>query len=218
MPMQYEELSRHLPQALEIIRYCGARVNHSCGLHVHHHFPEANDRPDTARSLQRLWWRFHKVIYGLVPPSRISNTYCRPPSQAEAQRFDSVRSFNDLCGVLRNANRNNGLNLANLSNLQRQTVEWRIHGGTTDWSKIKSWVLATQRWTEHSINRSCHYKPEPIENTQAGLNSLLVTTGLKPNNRIYSKVEKELRETGKYLLRRWKHFNVPQKTQNKAAA
>ena len=92
-----------------------------------------------------------------------------------------------------------------------------MHGGTTDWAKIKTWVLATQRWLEHSIQRSCHYKPEPVSNSQAGLNSLLLTTGLKPNSRIYNKVDKELRQAGKFLLRRWKHFNSPQERKSKAA-
>ena len=37
MPMTWTEVEEVLPNALEIIRYCGARVNYSCGLHVHHH-------------------------------------------------------------------------------------------------------------------------------------------------------------------------------------
>jgi len=31
---------------------------------------------------------------------------------------------------------------------------------------------------------------------------------LKGNSRIYSPVDKELRQVGRYLLRRWKHFNA----------
>lgn|GEM_PF-4870145 len=57
------------------------------------------------------------------------------------------------------------------------TIEWRLHSGTVNWTKIKNWILATQRWVEHAVTRSCHYRPEPMSNTQAGLNSLLVTTG-----------------------------------------
>ena len=57
-PMLWEEVERILPQALDIIRYCGARTNASCGLHVHHHLPEVETRPQVARSLQHLWWRW----------------------------------------------------------------------------------------------------------------------------------------------------------------
>ncbi len=132
--------------------------------------------------------------------------------------FDSTGSYEALCCKLNRVDRYAGLNVANLNYDHRMTVEWRIHGGTTDWEKIKAWVLATQRWTEHAIARSCHYKPQPIPNTLAGLNALLVTTGLKSNSRIYNKVQKELREVGRFLVRRWKHFNLPQDYKSKAAA
>ena len=209
-PMMWDEIERVIPPALEIIRYVGARVNGSCGLHVHHHLPEAEHRPEVVRNLQHLWWRFHQVIFGVVPSSRITNTYCRPPQRADATWFDDCRSYPSLCGKLHLLDRYHGLNLTNLVDRDRMTVEWRIHGGTTDWNKVKAWTLATQRWVEHAVKRSCHFKPEPVDNTQVGLNALLVTTGLKSNSRIYRKVDKDLRDVGKYLLKRWKHFNATQ--------
>ncbi len=218
VPMAWREVEEVLPQALEIICYCGARVNYSCGLHVHHHLPEVVERPEVVRSLQHLWWRFHKVMYAVVAQSRQANTYCHAPQQADATQYDDCHSYAKLSGLLQRASRFNGLNLNNLANRQRMTVEWRIHGGTTDWEKIKAWVLATQRWVEHAVVRNCHYKPDPMPNTQAGLNSLLVTTGLKTNSRIYRKVDKELRQVGKYLLKRWKHFNLPSDLKGAAAA
>ena len=218
MPMTWAEIEETLPRALEIIQYCGARVNYSCGLHVHHHLPEVVDKPQTVRSLQHLWWRFHQVIYGLVAPSRKSNTYCHAPQPADATQYDDCHSYAKLSGILSRVGRFNGLNLTNLTNRERMTVEWRLHSGTVDWDKIRTWVLATQRWTEHAVKRSCHYKPDPMPNTQAGLNSLLVTTGLKTNSRIYSKVDKELRQVGKHLLKRWKRFNLPRDSKSKAVA
>ena len=155
MPMTWTEVEEVLPQALEIVRYCGARVNHSCGLHVHHHLPEVTDRPQVVRSLQHLWWRFHQVMYGVVAQSRQANTYCHAPQRADATQYDNCRSYARLCHVLDRVSRFNGLNLTNLSNESRRTVEWRIHSGTTDWDKVKTWVLATQRWVEHAIARSC---------------------------------------------------------------
>ena len=208
-PMLWDEVERVLPEALEIIQYLGARINASCGLHVHHHLPEAEDKPQVVRNLQHLWWRFSPVMYGLVAPSRMTNTYCRPPQRDEATAFDSCVNYASLCGKLNRSERYHGLNLINLANRERMTVEWRIHGGTTDWSKIRPWLLATQRWVEHAVKRSCHFKPEPVANTQAGLNALLVTTGLRSNSRIYRKVDKDLRQVGKYLLQRWKQFNDP---------
>jgi len=208
-PMTFRELERILPQALEVINYFGARVNASCGLHVHHHLPEVVDRPQVVKSLQHLFWRFHPVMYGLVAPSRRSNTYCAPPQQVDAKRYDACTSYEKVCQALSRLGRYQGLNLQNLSNRSRLTVEWRLHQGTTEWPKIKAWVLATQRWVEHAVARSCHYKPEPMPNTREGFNALLVTTGLKGNSRIYAKVDKELRQVGRFLLRRWRQFNLP---------
>ena len=217
-PMLWDEVERVLPEALEIIQYVGARINASCGLHVHHHFPEAEYSPQVVRNLQHLWWRFHQVMYGVVAPSRHSHMYCRPPRADEAKIFDRCTSYRSLCQRMLMVERYHGLNLTNLANHDRMTVEWRIHGGTTDWGKIRPWVLATQRWVEHSVKRSCHFKPDPVANTQAGLNALLVTTGLKSNSRIYRKVDKDLREVGKYLLQRWKHFNSPRDLKAATAA
>src|SRR5437762_2686469 len=67
-PMSWQQLGGVLPSTLEIVRYMGARVNESCGLHVHHNLPEVVERPEVVRSLQHLWWRFHRPIYGLVAP------------------------------------------------------------------------------------------------------------------------------------------------------
>jgi hypothetical protein len=36
---------------------------------------------------------------------------------------------------------------------------------------------------------------------------MLVSIGLKVNSKVYSVVSPELRETGRFMLRRWKHFN-----------
>jgi len=217
-PMTWNEVEQVLPPALDIIRYVGSRANYSCGLHVHHHLPEAEQRPEVVRNLQHLWWRFHPVIYALVAPSRKSSQYCRPPQIEDAKRFDRVYSYASLCRELQSVDRYHGLNLTNLAKQDRMTVEWRLHGGTTEWEKIKAWVLATQRWTEHAVKRSCHLKPEPVPNSQQGFNALLTTTGLKPNSRIYRKVEKDLRGVGRYLLRRWKHFNLPEEIKPKAVA
>lgn len=217
-PMTYRELERVLPAALDIINYFGARINPSCGLHVHHHLPEVRERPQVVKSLQHLWWRFHPVMYGLVAPSRRSNTYCFPPRREDARHYDRCNTYDLLARTVNDASRYNGLNLTNLSNRERCTVEWRIHQGTTDWQKISAWVLATQRWVEHAVTRSCHFRDEPMPNTREGINALLVTTGLKGNSRIYPKVDKELRKVGKYLLRRWKGFNLPRQLKSNRKA
>ena len=209
-PMTHAELSNVLPTALDIVNYFGARVNRSCGLHVHVSLAEIAEHPLIARNLQHLWWRFHPVLYGLVAPSRQSSSYCRPPQKTEATMYDDCNTYPKLCQKLSHVSRYSGLNLTNLADRNRLTAEWRLHHGSTDWQKIGCWTLVMLRLVEHAISRSCQYRPEPVPNTQAGLNSLLITTGLKPNSRLYAKVDQQLREAGRFLLRRWKHFHAQQ--------
>ena len=211
-PLQWAELERVMPPALEIVNYLGARVNVSCGLHVHHHLPEVVESPQVVRNLQHVWWRVHQIVFGLVAPSRRNNQYCRRPTPDEAVLFDSVRSYERLCAKLRRLDRYAALNFTNLLSPERQTVEFRVHQGTVDWQKLRAWVLFTQRLVEHAVARSCQLTPEPLKNSRAGLNAMLITVGLKPNSRIYGTVNKDLRQVGRYLLKRWRHFNQPQDT------
>ena len=67
-----------VPPMLDILRYLGARVNSSCGHHVHVELAEAKERPAVIRSLYNLIHRNEKVIYGLVPPSRQQGSYSVP--------------------------------------------------------------------------------------------------------------------------------------------
>lgn len=215
-PLPWAELERVMPPALEIVNYLGARVNVSCGLHVHHHLPEAVEQPQVVRNLQHAWWRVHPVVYGLVAESRRHNQYCRRPTHDEAVQFDGVRTYERLCEKLRRLDRYAAVNFVNLLTPERMTVEFRVHQGTVDWPKIRAWVLFTQRLIEHAVARSCQFTPEPLKNTRAGLNAMLTTVGLKPNNRVYAKVDKPLREVGRYLLKRWWHFNPPPDAKKKA--
>jgi hypothetical protein len=208
-PMTFAEVEQALPLALEILSYLGCRVNASTAVHVHHDFSQVVHRPETARNLAHLFHRFQRVLFGCVAPSRASSHYCKPLQQSDATRFDSVRSYADLCREVARCDRFRALNFTNVSNRDRMTVEYRLHGGTLDWQKLRAWVLATQRWTEHAVTRSCHHREEPIPNTRAGLNALLVSTGLKVNSRIYKKVDPQLRQAGRMLVKRWWHFNKP---------
>jgi hypothetical protein len=206
-PLTWDRLQVVLPPALEVVRYLGGRCNVSTGFHVHHCAAEIREQPEFARNLQHFWWAYHPVLYGLVAPSRRQTVYCRPPMRSEASLFDNASSYEHLRESLQRCDRYSGLNLTNLTDPDRLTVEWRLHGGTTSWEKVAGWILATQRWTEHCLARTVQLREQPVANSRRGLNALLIATGLKPNSRIYGKVEKELRQVGRYLLRRWRQLN-----------
>src|SRR5688500_8593600 len=64
-----------VPRTLDICRYMGARVNASCGHHLHVEFTEAREQPTKIRSLFNLIHRFEPLIFAILPPSRRGNGY-----------------------------------------------------------------------------------------------------------------------------------------------
>ena len=79
--INYDEWENIIPKALEICSYMGARVNRSCGHHVHLALDEIRTRrpgPKVIRSLYNLMHRFEPVVYGLVAPSRNNSSGYQP--------------------------------------------------------------------------------------------------------------------------------------------
>ncbi len=68
-----DDWERIVPKMLEIARYMGARVNRSCGHHLHVEVSEIDQNPRVIRSLYTLHSKFQDVIYGMLPPSRSDN-------------------------------------------------------------------------------------------------------------------------------------------------
>lgn len=203
-----DDWERIVPRTLDICRYMGARINRSCGHHIHVDFPEALSRPTKIRSLYNLTHRFEPVIYGLVAQSRQNNGYARrmPDRSRHLHGCRSRRSFER---ALRGWNRQCGLNLTHVDKAQPR-VEFRYHQGTLDPEKARYWMRFVNRLVEHAVARNCQAAAEQVANTRKGLDALRYTIGLRSNAGIYPKVSAELRETSKYLLQRWKHFNTQQ--------
>ena len=142
-----------VPRTLEICRYLGARVNRSCGHHIHVSYPEARDRPTTIRSLYNLMHRFEPVIYGLVAPSRRENGYARA-LENRARLLHGCRSMTSFRRALNGWNRQSGLNLTHLFEPEPR-IEFRYHQGTLDANKARHWMRLVNRLVEHSVTRSC---------------------------------------------------------------
>lgn len=121
----------------------GATVNKSCGLHVHHDM--RGYTLDAFRTLVFNWNDAQAFIDLLVAPSRRNgrNTYCQPFDGRDLQRVTNLRE------LTRSAARY-GLSGERYRNLNFQsyakhgTVEVRQHQGTTDATKMLSWVAFGQ--------------------------------------------------------------------------
>jgi len=204
-----DDWERVVPKTLEICSYLGARVNKSTGFHIHLDLPEVRDKPTIIKSLFNLFYRFEPVIFGLVAPSRTNNDYTRAISFPSGL-LNGCKSIRSFLRAFRPYHEKSGLNLTHLFSLnslaENPRIEIRYHHGILDVEKARHWTRFCLQMVQHSINRNIQ-SSQQVPNTRQGLENLLISCGFKPNNNVYSKVCPELRDTGKYLISRWKHFN-----------
>ena len=203
-----EEWERIVPRALAICRYMGARVNRSCGHHVHLGLDEVESDPRVLRSLYNVFDRYDPAIFGLVSPSRRTCGYAQPIPH-RAKHLHGCRTLECFRRALSGWERRIALNLTHVFESSPH-IELRYHQGTLDADKARHWLRFCLQMTEHAVKRNCQAAPKQVENTRSGLERLLVSCGFKVNAGIYGQVSPELRETGRYLLKRWKAFNGAQ--------
>ena len=205
-----DDFERIVPKALSICSYMGARVNKSTGFHLHIGLPEVVQKPTVLKSLVNLFYRFEPVIYGLVAPSRSNNAYTMALDFDTVKQLQKCRAVSSFRTRLLNWNRKTGINLTHVfsgSYSSGPRIEFRYHQGTLAVEKARHWVRFILQMVEHGCMRSCHHSVKQVPNTRQGLEKLLVSCGFKVNSRVYSRVSPELRETGRFLIQRWKRFN-----------
>ena len=137
-----------VPRMLDICRYMGARVNSSCGHHVHVGIPEVNHKLSTIRSLVNLIHRFELIIYGVVAPSRRQNGYATPLS-SQSRMLHGCHALSTYRRRLAQFTRRNGLNLSHVLDPEPR-VEFRYHHGTLDPEKCRYWMRILNRLVEHA--------------------------------------------------------------------
>ena len=201
-----------VPKALAICKYLGGRVNSSTGHHVHVELAEATHDPVVIRSLYNTIHRYEPLIFGLVAPSRLRNSYSMPlPDRpGHLAQCRSLPCFRRSLGGL---SRQHGVNWTHLWSAEPR-IEYRYHGGTLDVDKARHWARFLIRLTDHACIRTCKASPTQLPSTRLNFQKMATTLGLKVNSRVYSKVAPELRDTGRYLLKRWKSLNDCESTAN----
>ena len=133
-----EEGLDDLRKVVSALSAAGARVNRSCGLHVH---VGINDlTPNEIAGIVIRYSRFETEIDAFMPQSRrgTSNTYCNTVNRF-AVDLSSAGPFTRVNDVLRHQpGRFLKVNLEAYS--RQQTIEFRQHSGTCNASKIENWV------------------------------------------------------------------------------
>lgn len=167
----------------QVLRDHGAKVNKSCGLHVHH---DANDLTlKDWKNFCKYYMKYEESMDSLLPWSRRANNngtskegryehqnYCQSlrlnfPSLAEGfAAIDSATDLHSLARILCNSDRYYKVNL--MAFWRHGTVEVRHHSGTVEYEKIAAWVSLTQGLLEKAI-----YRPQAPSMTGTDLASLL---------------------------------------------
>ena len=125
---------RELEKVCWVLDLCDVRVNESCGLHVH--IDAAGFSMETWHNLAS-YKHLEPVIDRFMPASRRDNRYCRGLDHVSDGMICSARTVDELKGRI--GDRYHKVNLEAYS--RHKTVEFRQHSGTTNFIKIRNWVL-----------------------------------------------------------------------------
>jgi hypothetical protein len=160
-PLQGESGMEQLRKACQMLQRLGARVDRSCGLHVHH---EARDLGASGLArIAEIYTANQDLINWLVAPSRRDGRWCKTLTSTEL--WDIRQTANSG----RTPTATSRYRACNLGSYGRHgTVEFRQHQGTLNFRKIEAWTRLGQGLMDAALEDST----EPV-NPAGGLRGLL---------------------------------------------
>lgn len=145
-----------------------ARVNKSCGLHIHIGASSLSD--EHYCRLVRNYQKLERVIDTFMPMSRRGNNsqWCHTLQGID---FSTCTNKEEIAGAM---SYNRYFKVNAMSYERHKTIEFRQHSGTTDYEKISNWILFLAKLVEYS------YKHEISE-----CNSIEEIPFLKESEKLY---------------------------------
>jgi hypothetical protein len=145
MPASGDKLIEVINRTTDFLKQNQAKVNKSCGLHIHIDSRNIYDKPILLSRAFKTYYAFEDCLYLMLPVSRVNNSYCRPL----ASSYEKPISAKDKGKLLAQWNgrstheqskgsRYHSFNVAALSS--HHTIELRLHSGTVDSVKILNWI------------------------------------------------------------------------------
>ncbi|MBQ7211604.1 MAG: amidoligase family protein [Muribaculaceae bacterium] len=133
-----------LKKAVGAMNGAGARVNRTCGTHIHIGCTDMTD--DWYVRIFRNYQRIEHIIDGFMPESRRGNNsqWCR---SLVGKDFSYCRTIYDVNRVL-SFNRYFKVNPQSWD--RHHTIEFRQHSGTLDYNKIYNWLMFVSKLVEYS--------------------------------------------------------------------
>lgn len=121
-----------------------AKVNRSCGLHVHIGAEKISD--DHYVRIVRNYQKLERVIDSFMPVSRRGNNgyYCR---SLQGISFANCTTKSDVINAMHGC-RYYKVNAC--AYLRHKTIEFRQHSGTVEYEKISNWIMFLARLVEYS--------------------------------------------------------------------
>lgn len=137
---------QELKLVLDTLDEIGAKVDRTCGLHVHH---AANDfTVGNFKNAYAMYYKFENFFDAVVAPSRREsvNQYCRGISKEQIEALAEARNVYEVGQVF--SSRYCKLNVQAF--FRHGTLEFRQHGGTVNSDKAVNWVIFTQAIMERA--------------------------------------------------------------------
>lgn len=131
---------RELEKICWVLDLCDVKVNDSCGLHVH--MDAADFTMTTWKNLASTYKNIEGVINAFMPGSRRNNRYCKSLGSISESRIQGAETIEELRGVFGH-DRYYKVNLEAYA--RHRTVEFRQHGGSTNFTKMENWILFLNR-------------------------------------------------------------------------
>lgn len=142
-----------LEKVCSILKQSNAKINKSCGLHIH--FDAQNFKIKQWRNLYINYLKFEAQIDKFMPQSRRAdnNTYCKglKGNRSHEGMIEAIRE----CGTVRDIrglynSRYHKINCESF--FKHGTVEFRQHSGTIEFLKIENWVRFLHNLVTYSEN------------------------------------------------------------------
>ena len=146
-----EEGLNELMKVCMVLKQCGAKVNKSCGTHVH--INARNFTLEQWKRIYRNYARLEKVIDRFMPESRRGNknNYCKGFLRITnfENMVDTATNLNALGSIMDNTRY---WKINPTSYTRHNTCEFRQHAGTTDYIKIATWIRFLSNLVDYSEN------------------------------------------------------------------
>lgn len=141
-------------EVVGILKNKGHQVNASCGVHVHVGWPSQLP-PEALARLVTMVAYLEKGLYAITgTKSRERGSYCR-----------GVRRYHDRTNARDQIERAryHVLNLTNLTNASKRTIEFRVFSGSLNAVKVVGWVQVCLGLVERALNgkRMPRWNPRP---------------------------------------------------------